>query len=40
VVTFPKVPSGLVAKPKLAAWLAQGCKTSAPLVEWLAFATA
>lgn len=40
VVSFPKVPSGLLAKPKLVAWVAQACKTAAPLVEWLAFATA
>jgi uncharacterized protein (TIGR02453 family) len=40
VVTFPKVPAGMLATPKLTQWLAAGCKTAAPLVEWLVFATA
>jgi uncharacterized protein (TIGR02453 family) len=40
VVSFPKVPKGLLASPKLTRWLADGCKTAAPLVEWLVFATA
>jgi uncharacterized protein (TIGR02453 family) len=40
VVGFPKVPKGLLATPKLARWLADACKTTAPLVEWLVFATA
>jgi uncharacterized protein (TIGR02453 family) len=40
VVGFPKVPPGLLATPKLVKWLADGCKTAAPLVEWLVFATA
>jgi uncharacterized protein (TIGR02453 family) len=40
VVSFPKLPQGLLATPKLVKWLAQGCKTAAPLVEWLVFATA
>jgi uncharacterized protein (TIGR02453 family) len=39
-VSFPPLPAGLLAKPKLVAWLAEGCKTAAPLVEWLVFATA
>lgn len=39
-VTFPPVPRGLLASPKLVRWLADQCKTAAPLVEWLAFATA
>jgi uncharacterized protein (TIGR02453 family) len=40
IVGFPTVPPGLLATPKLAKWLAEGCKTAAPLVEWLVFATA
>ena len=40
VVSFPKVPAGLLATSRLTKWLAGGCKTAAPLVEWLAFATA
>jgi uncharacterized protein (TIGR02453 family) len=39
-VAFPGVPRGLLASPKLVRWLADGCKASASLVEWLAFATA
>jgi uncharacterized protein (TIGR02453 family) len=39
-VGFPEVPSGLLARAQLAKWLAGCCKTAAPLVEWLAFATA
>ena len=39
-VGFPDVPAGLLAKPGLVKWLADSCKTAAPLVEWLAFATA
>jgi uncharacterized protein (TIGR02453 family) len=39
-VTFPEVPGGLAATPRLTKWIADACKTSAPLVEWLAFATA
>jgi uncharacterized protein (TIGR02453 family) len=40
VVSFPNVPKGLLAKPKLVTWLVDQCKTAAPLVEWLVFATA
>jgi uncharacterized protein (TIGR02453 family) len=40
VVGFPKVPKGLLATPKLVQWLTDKCKTAAPLVEWLVFATA
>jgi uncharacterized protein (TIGR02453 family) len=40
VVGFPTLPQGLLATPKLTKWLADGCKTAAPLVEWLVFATA
>jgi uncharacterized protein (TIGR02453 family) len=39
-VGFPDVPKGMLATPKLSKWLADGCKTAAPLVEWLLFATA
>jgi uncharacterized protein (TIGR02453 family) len=40
VVAFPALPKGLLASPSLVKWLVDGCKVSAPLVEWLAFATA
>jgi uncharacterized protein (TIGR02453 family) len=40
VVTFPKVPAGLLATPKLIRWLTDQCTAAAPLVEWLVFATA
>jgi uncharacterized protein (TIGR02453 family) len=40
VVTFPAVPKGLLASPKLVKWVSDACKTAAPLVEWLVFATA
>lgn len=40
IVTFPLLPKGLLATPKLTQWLADGSKTAAPLVEWLLFATA
>jgi len=40
VVGFPKLPSGLLARPALTKWIADACKTAAPLVEWLAYATA
>lgn len=39
VVTFPALPKGLAATPALTRWVADACKASAPLVEWLAFAT-
>lgn len=39
-VSFPPVPQGMLATPKLVKWLADGCKAAAPLVEWLVFATA
>lgn len=39
-VSFPEVPSALLPSPRLVKWLADACKTAAPLVEWLAFATA
>ncbi len=40
VVTFPKVPTGLLTTPKLTKWLATQCKATVALVEWLVFATA
>jgi uncharacterized protein (TIGR02453 family) len=39
-VGFPAIPKKIVTSSKLVPWLATGCKTAAPLVEWLAFATA
>jgi uncharacterized protein (TIGR02453 family) len=39
-VGFPPVPKGMLTSPKLVKWLAEGCKTSAPLVDWLVGATA
>jgi hypothetical protein len=39
-VEFPALPAGILATPKLVRRLADGCKTAAPVVECLAFATA
>ncbi len=39
-VGFPELPRGILATPRLTRWLADACKASVPLVEWLAFATA
>jgi uncharacterized protein (TIGR02453 family) len=39
-VTFPKLPKGILASPKLLPWLVSGAKDVAPFVEWLVFATA
>jgi uncharacterized protein (DUF2461 family) len=39
-VRFPAVPKAMLTSPKLVTWLASACKASAPLVEWLAVATA
>jgi uncharacterized protein (TIGR02453 family) len=39
-VGFPEVPKEMLTSPKLVKWLAAGCKTSAPLVDWLVLATA
>jgi uncharacterized protein (TIGR02453 family) len=39
-VSFPPLPKELLTSPKLVKWLADGCKKTAPLVEWLTFATA
>lgn len=38
-VSLPDLPKGILASPKLVPWLAGHCKTAAPLVEWLVFAT-
>lgn len=38
-VGFPAIPKGLLASPKLVAWVSMHAKTAAPLVEWLVFAT-
>ena len=38
-VSFPALPKSMLTSPKLVKWLADGCKASATLVEWLAFAT-
>jgi uncharacterized protein (TIGR02453 family) len=40
VVEFPALPPALLTQTKLAKWLIAACKTAAPLVEWLTFATA
>jgi uncharacterized protein (TIGR02453 family) len=39
-VTFPALPKAMLTSPKLVKWLADGCKVSAPLVDWLVLATA
>lgn len=39
-VGFPALPAGILVDRKLVKWLAQACKTTAPLVEWLVYATA
>jgi uncharacterized protein (DUF2461 family) len=38
-VSFPELPKGILATPKLAAWVIGQAKAAAPLVEWLVFAT-
>lgn len=38
-VSFPEIPKGLLASPKLLPWVVDKVKTAAPLVEWLVFAT-
>jgi uncharacterized protein (TIGR02453 family) len=40
VVEFPALPPAILADAKLVKWLVGACKTAAPLVEWLTFATA
>jgi len=39
-VSFPAVPKGALASPKLLPWVVDHSKKVAPLVEWLVFATA
>jgi uncharacterized protein (TIGR02453 family) len=39
-LSFPVLPKGILTKRRLVAWLADGSKTAAPLVEWLVYATA
>ncbi len=39
-VSFPKLPKGLLADKKLVKALVDASKVSAPLIEWLTFATA
>jgi uncharacterized protein (DUF2461 family) len=38
-VSFPELPKGILATPKLTAWVIGQAKAAAPLVEWLVFAT-
>ena len=38
-VSFPEMPKGVLASRKLVPWLLSGVKQTAPLVEWLVFAT-
>jgi uncharacterized protein (TIGR02453 family) len=38
-VSFPELPKGILASPKLSSWLIGHAKSAAPLVEWLVFAT-
>jgi uncharacterized protein (TIGR02453 family) len=39
-VGFPSIPKAMLTSPRLVKFLASGCKVSAPLVEWLVYATA
>jgi len=39
-VRFPDVPKGILTSPRLVKWLIDATKMSAPLVEWLVYATA
>jgi uncharacterized protein (TIGR02453 family) len=39
-VSYPALPKGALASPKLLPWLVDHSKRVAPLVEWLVFATA
>lgn len=39
-VSFPEMPKGILATRELIRWLIDRSKTTAPLVEWLVFATA
>jgi uncharacterized protein (TIGR02453 family) len=38
-VTFPALPKGILASPRLVTWLVKHIHAAAPLVEWLVFAT-
>jgi uncharacterized protein (TIGR02453 family) len=38
-VAFPDLPRDLLTSKKLVKWIADSCKTAAPLVEWIVFAT-
>lgn len=38
IVRMPPLPKGVLAKRALVPWLVTACKTTAPLVSWLAFA--
>jgi uncharacterized protein (TIGR02453 family) len=38
-VGFPDLPRDLLTSPKLVKWIGDCCKKTAPLVEWLVFAT-
>ena len=38
-VGFPELPKGILVKPELSRWLVAHAKLTAPLVEWLTFAT-
>lgn len=40
IVSFPAVPTELVATPKILDWAVAHAKKAAPLVEWLIYATA
>ena len=40
IVTFPKVPAGMLARRELLTWLTKSSKEVAPLVQWLVLATA
>ncbi|MGO9835050.1 MAG: DUF2461 domain-containing protein [Polyangiaceae bacterium] len=39
-VSFPAIPKGMLASPKLLPWLVDYAKKVVPLVEWLVYATA
>jgi uncharacterized protein (TIGR02453 family) len=40
IASFPPLPRALLTSSALVKWLADGCKRTSKLVEWLAFATA
>jgi uncharacterized protein (DUF2461 family) len=39
-VSYPALPKGVLASPRLLPWLVERAKKVAPLVEWLVYATA